>query len=136
MKQFGAILVSFIYLTFSIGLVVNIQYCHGEIEEISLITESTSCCTEITSCCSETGNEQDKCCSEIQHYYQVVPDMLKAEQIKLIVSLNNTSFFEREVFSNDLIISIDKGFSSFVHKPPESQSKPLWIVHCSFTFYG
>ena len=136
MKQFGAILVSFIYLTFSIGLVVNIQYCHGEIEEINLITESISCCTETTSCCSETGNEPDKCCSEIQHYYQVVPDMLKAEQIKLIVSLNNTSFFEREVFSNDLIPGQNKLHSNYYDKPPESQSKPLWIVHCSFTFYG
>ena len=136
MKQFGAILVSFIYLIFSIGLVVNIHYCHGEIEEISLIAESTSCCTETTSCCLETGNEPSKCCSEIQHYYQVVPDILKAEQIKLLVSLNDISFSEGEVFSNDLIPVQNKLFSNYYNIPPESQSEPLWIVHCSFTFYG
>ena len=121
MKQFGAILVSFIYLTFSIGLVVNIQYCHEEIEEISLIAESTVCCTETTSCCSETGNEPDKCCSEIQHYYQVVPEMLKAEQIKLLVPLDNISFSKQEIFSTDKIPDQNSLFSNYYNSPPISE---------------
>lgn len=136
MKKLSAILITFIYLTFSIGLVVNMHYCHGEIEEVKIIVENSSCCDETSSCCSESENEIDMCCSEIQLYYQVAPEILKAEQIKLIFSLDEIVDFERELFSDSLIPDQSKRFNNYLEVPPEKSNESLWILHCSSIIYG
>ena len=136
MKKLSAILITFIYLTFSIGLVVNLHYCHGEIEEVKLIVESSTCCDETSSCCSESEDEIDMCCSEIQHYYQVVPEILKAEQIKLVISLDDIAYSERELFSDSLIPGQNKQLNNYFEAPPEAHSESLWIMHCSSIIYG
>ena len=137
MKQFSAIFISFIYLTFSIGLVVNLHYCQGEIEEIDLIVENTSCCTETTSCCSDiSGDEEDQCCSEIQHYFQVVPEILVKEQTKILVPLIEITFYQKDLLTSQQVPYCDPLFKKGFDMLPELHNEPLWVVHCAFTFYG
>ena len=135
MNKFGAIWVSFIYLVFSIGLVVNLHYCHGEIEEIDLIVENTSCCTG-TSCCSEPLEEHDKCCNEIQYFYQVVPDILKAEQFEFTAFLIETSFPEGQQINEQQPIASYILPDEYFDIPHGIQAEPFWVIYCSPTFYG
>ena len=137
MKQFSAIFISFIYLTFSIGLLVNLHYCQGEIEEIDLIVENTSCCNETTSCCSDTLEDvEDQCCSEIQHYYQVIPEILVKEQTKLVLPLSEFILVQKNLFGSQPEPYHNSLLSESYVDPPEAHNEPLWVVHCALTFYG
>ena len=136
MKKLGAILITFIYLTFSVGLLVNLHYCQGEIEEVRLIVENSPYCDEASSCCSDSDNEKDMCCSEIQHYYQVVPEILKAEQINLIISNDDITFSERELFSDSQIPGQNEQLNNYFDAPPEALHESLWVMLCSSIIYG
>lgn len=54
------------YLVFSIGFSLNFHYCHGELSEISMSWQDSSCG------CDNVGFKS--CCQDIGNYYRISTD--------------------------------------------------------------
>ncbi|NJO90583.1 MAG: hypothetical protein HC831_17705 [Chloroflexia bacterium] len=91
MKKLASIIISIVYLVLSTGILVNLHYCQGEIESISIVTNNSKCC------CASMEFDDDGCCKNEQLLVQFDND----EQIvtnapdfqKVFKFIENESFF-------------------------------------------
>ncbi|MFT5971134.1 MAG: hypothetical protein ACI8ZO_001653 [Flavobacteriales bacterium] len=118
MKRMLSILIALYYLAGSAGISMNLHYCAGEIESLSIGTEADFCCC--------AGFEKvNTCCGDTQIVFEIEEDQ------ELIV--NNFSFSPIILAHNTTELTstiFDKSESAnWNHKdlsiPP---SKPLWLL--------
>lgn len=126
MKYFNSILISFIYILVSSGASVNLHYCGGVLEGIQINTESQSCCCGIVDVSSS-------CCD----YEELILDMDVDENVasnlsikifsKIIFSSSSAEVFRTEQIEEEPLL---------VYNIPPPKSEPIWLLNCTFTFYG
>ena len=128
MKRISAILFSTVYLLLNTGFIMNIHYCLGEIESVSVIPIADNCC------CGD-NNVDMGCCGNELLIFQFSPDdqLVNSENI---------------VFKAPLLEIIEIGsIRSIEHKShervtlkicnsPPPEKIPIWLKHSNFTFYG
>jgi len=126
MKKTIIILVSFIYLFLSTGLVINVHFCQDKVKSISIITEPANCCP--TGCVMESS-----CCKNKQFIVQ----MEYEDQILPLTSEIPASFvfiLQPEYHVNVKKIDIPNPIFANYNLPPPKL--PIWKTNCTFIFYG
>ncbi len=128
MKKIASIIISTLYLLVSTGIFINMHYCGGELESISLLSEQKVCCCD--------GNEiASNCCSNKQLFLQ-----FDAEQK---TTASNTLSFEQYKFIKiekpviigfeELEVELQNLFSYDLPPPPK---QAIWKINCTFLFYS
>lgn len=127
MKRLGVITFAFFYLLFSIGFAVNVHYCCGKIDSVSLTTINSSCC------CSES-NMAGACCNDDVY----VLAMSEEQQPAVAPTLDNTenSVIPPPVMPvKKLLYAPD---AEVVERPdhPPPRGKDIRIAYRALTIYG
>lgn len=129
MKQFLSIVTTVIYLVLSTGLQVNAHYCHGELESVKVLVQSDPCC------CGE-GDMQSSCCSNENISFQADIDnhvttdnRISLDQYELYADIQYSIFDIRTETGENQTINYDC-------EVPPILKQPLWLLNCTFTFYG
>lgn len=127
MKRFLSIILSFLYISLSTSAAISIHYCGGELESISINSQSEGCCcgsSEISrDCCKDESLvlklDTDQTISSVQN---ILPEQI------IILSILTNQFELLNENGIDLIVD------NYFVPPPKSQ--PIWLMNCTFTFYG
>lgn len=126
LKQAFCILFSFLYLTSSAGINLNIHYCGGKVKNISFLH------TNEADCCGVGMEKKKNCCKEKAVSYQFKADQNKAEfsvlktSVKKIISVlifgtnTKTTFFP--------VATVTYAW----HDPPDPNSSGKYILHRVF----
>jgi hypothetical protein len=128
MKRISVISFAVLYLLLTAGLTMNVHYCLGEVESISLIPIPDKCCCD-------TAEIPLNCCGDEQIIFQFSPDDqwfvshthdLKPLLVEIIdlppVQLIQTDHCQQTIQSHS--------------KSPPPDGVPIWLMHSNFTFYG
>jgi len=128
MKRISVILFSAVYLLLTAGFTMNIHYCLGEIESISIIPIADDCC------CGDTSMDMG-CCGNETMILQFSPD-------DQLIQSDNTVFKAPlfEIIEIATIRSIDHEDHEKVAlkncNSPPAENIPIWLKNSNFTFYG
>jgi len=128
MKRISAILFSSMYLLLTAGFTMNIHYCLGKIESVSIIPIADNCC------CGNTGMDMG-CCGNEQMIFQFIPD-------DQMVQSENTVFKAPllEIIEIASLRSIDhedhERVALKICNSPPPEKIPIWLKYSNFTFYG
>lgn len=129
MKKIVAILSSAVYLILTLGLAINLHYCQGELESVSVIGTSSNCCCAI-------ATHESSCCNNEKYFFQFSNDnQLTASNIILS--------HPYQYFETAYIIEF-KGFKDTLQSfkvpyddsGPPGPTKAIWKTNCSLLFYG
>lgn len=127
MKKLTSILIAIIYLTLSVGIVVNVHYCQGRIANVKLYSLENGCC-----CGGMETNSS--CCSDEIHVFKLEKEQQQAKtvqapdvQASAIVLQRIIAVFEIEIETTSI--------PEYPNGPP-IETEPLWILNCSLTYYG
>ena len=127
MKHIVSIPLLVIYLAVSIGVPITVHYCGGEVEEVAVMQSDIHCCCEAIkekSCCGTEGHfvnlETD------QHWVRSL-EFHPVFQVASIPTLPSFQVNEEATSGAAEHLEIDL-------PPPKNQ--PLWLAHCSLTYYG
>lgn len=127
MRQLTSIGLLVFYLLVSVGVPVTVHYCQGQVAEVAVLKSDISCC------CGDM--EDDGCCENESQYVSLDTDQ------QVVRSLEFTPILD--VLSVPALLSEDTedGFDGLSEvacnidlPPPKNQ--PLWLAHCSLTYYG
>lgn len=130
MKKVTAILFSAFYLIATIGVAVNIHYCHGEVESVSVYEDPTGCCCD-------TKENGSGCCSNESFVLQFEDKEQIVENHRIQIQIHTM-----EVDISDLTIQRlediheSEGFEYIFQPPPPKLSGQIRILNCSLTYYG
>jgi hypothetical protein len=128
MKRIVAISFSIVYLLLTAGFTINIHYCLGEIESVSIIPVADNCC------CGETGMDMG-CCGNETMIFQFSPD-------DQMVQSNSTVFKAPllEIIEIASIRSIDREdherITLKICNSPPPEEIPIWLKNSNLIFYG
>ncbi len=128
MKRISAISFSVLYFLLTAGFTMNIHYCLGKIESVSIIPVADNCC------CSDTGMDMG-CCGNETMIFQFSPD-------DQLVQSDNTVFKAPllEIIEIASIRSIDhedhERVTLKICNSPPPEEIPIWLKNSNFTFYG
>jgi hypothetical protein len=128
MKKVFVVILSLIYFTLSSEAMVNLHYCKGELKSIDINSSFEDCCCQMVDmdngCCED---EQFQADIETDEYAPVFYNFL-SDNFLLLPYCNN--------FNDSLYFSENKDnhIVNYVNPPPEPE--PIWLVNCTFTFYG
>ena len=128
MKKFTSILISVLYLFITTGFTLNMHYCSGELESISIFSRQNNCC------CGG-GEMENNCCNNKQFFLQfdadqkvIAPNVLSFEQYKFI-KIEKHVLFDYEASE----VELQNMFHSNLPPPPK---QAIWKTNCTFLFYG
>ncbi len=145
-KQLIATGLSFLYMIALMGVPVNVHFCKGDIVSIGIIPSVEDCCCHevsgIRECCNHELPEKTcslentgECCSNEHYSIQYLED----KQITINTATNsppgkdhvlNPSVHGSESEDDDSAEN-----RRFYDLPPPNP-QPLWLLHCTLTFYG
>ncbi len=128
MKKLVSIFVSIVYLVLSTGVLINMHYCQGKIESISIITNASKCC-----CVSM--DYDDGCCSNEQLLVQLdIDEQLIANSplFSEVFKSVETDNFSEQVFFVDSVEEENYSYGD-LSPPPKI---PIWKTNCTFLLYG
>jgi hypothetical protein len=127
MKRFLSIILSFLYISLSTSAAISIHYCGGELESISINSYSEGCC------CGSSEMSRD-CCKDESLVLKLDTDQtitsvqnILPEQIIILSILTNQFELLKE---NGIDFVCDNYFV------PHPKLQPIWLMNCTFTFYG
>jgi hypothetical protein len=129
MKILSATILSAFYLLFSVGLMVNTHYCSGEVESVALMSDGGTCCC---------GDEEkpDDCCSDETNWYKLDSKQFVNPGKTFEIS-GGSAVAAASSHSAALYIFTDKRNEFPPNRAEQLQSSPpLWLMHCSLTYYG
>lgn len=128
MKKYLSILFATFYLGISLGIAINGHFCKGYLISINIFGE------EAPSCC-EKEKGKPECCNNKQF-------VLKVEQDKVLNVQSAFNFLQPFVSWVSSVVTIQEkaelrtNLISFEERHPPPQKQPLWLLHCTYTFYG
>lgn len=128
MRKLTAILVSITYLVLSTGLMVNLHYCQGEIESVSIIAKNSTCC------CG-TMDFDDGCCHNEQLLIQLDSDQqIVSSSVQFSVVFK---FIETENYEDQFNLKASTENEVYVFRDLSPPPKiAIWKANCAFLFYG
>lgn len=128
MKKFISIILVLIYFSLSTGAIVTLHYCGGRLESITLNSEAQACCCAISGmtidCCE---NEEFRLDIDIDENVAFSSDIAFKNFSQLVYS-SLTS-----VILNEVEIE-DEQLATYNLPPPKPES--IWLMNCTFIFYG
>lgn len=128
MKRIIAVILTVIYSALSSGAMVSLHYCGGEVESIRINSEAQSCC------CSAEDFHSD-CCENEEFVLHIDLD-----ENLVIASNNKIELLTYIVFSDavsELFSETEKEEQQSINYTlPPPKSEPIWLMNCTFTFYG
>lgn len=130
MKKGIVILSSVFYLLVSVGIGYNMHYCEGNLFSVELYAKSSVCCCE-------GGQEMENdCCVDESSFFQFAPDQKLAANTN--VSVKKMSLLANLLFDIQHKVADDgkhiKNAYYFDLPPPDSER--IYLLNCSFVFYG
>ena len=146
MKQFITILVTAVYLASIGGMPVEFHYCKGDLVSVSLFSSGNECCCseepEVKACCSQETSEnschtesRDDCCTYEKLFVQYNKDNRVSETVKS----NSIPVTAKLIYIHPSVTHTQPDTDSeesFCHDHPPPGPEPLWLLNCTFTFYG
>ena len=137
LKKHIASCLAVLYLVLSSGIVVNLHYCCGELETITMVTEHTSCSDDAAdSCCgvedlSKTAD--DGCCDDDVinlNDSDVDTVLLTYNGLDLFVGVLNQ--YESQVFTETAPL-IQSALPYYTY---QSNAPPLYKLYCTYIHYA
>ncbi len=126
MKKVALICLSFIYLVFSTGYSVNLHFCGGDFQSISLIPSAKDC--------NKCGKKSMKrCCKDVSASFQAEDDHSKLNSKISIKAPNLAPSFLQQ--SNFFIYHFNTQSTQsyyFSESKPYSACIPIYIQNCTF----
>ncbi len=127
MKQLLSIIIALYYLAGSIGLDVNVHYCAGQIESVSLVSANSCCCLTqglMKSCCGDETisfelADEDVIVNSVQEFKPFV--VMITPQVHYSENLGDVKLEKLEPYQKRLNLP-----------PPE----PLWLLYQSPSLYA
>ncbi len=146
MKPFINIFILFLYLASIAGLPVEVHYCRGDVVSVDILTSGEDCCCHETAaipeCCSHSMADQTcslenagECCSNQQYLIQYFDDRQFTKSTNADSRSGNEPFLEFSIQFSDSQGDDSNVYARFYDLPPP-KTQPLWLLHCTFTFYG
>ena len=128
MRKPAAIFVSLIYLLLSAGFSVNMHYCQGHLESVSLFIDADSCCC--------AGNiPTSNCCSNQELVVQLyIQDQLVQNSI-ILSKVYDYILMEQPLMHKCAFNIAEMNNFNFTGLPPPPK-QPIWKTNCAFLFYG
>jgi hypothetical protein len=128
MKKLAAIIFSIFYLTVTIGIAVNVHYCHGEIYSVQFFAMQDDCC------CGDSGSSNN-CCHLDSQLIKLADQQAFTAHLRLNPEQPVSILFLDDEQGDGLVC--ESGFSFFITGPDILPPKPpAWLLHCSLIFYG
>ncbi len=126
-RKAAALVLMVFYLVLSIGVNLNVHFCGGNLKSVSVSSEGSKCC-----CDSE--EKSNKCCSDKSVFVQYDTDEKQVSSFRF--ELGKLSFEIRNWMATDTAVTeVSKTKHHEYGKAPPPK-KPLWLRHCSLTYYG
>jgi len=128
MKKLAAILFSVFYLVATVGVAVNVHYCHGEIQSVEIFTGENSCC------CGDKANT-NTCCQIDSQLIQFENETASTSNFRLTIEEPVLELpFSPEhrgvpVYSSEFL----PFYTEAEAFPP---GLPAWLKYCSLVYYG
>lgn len=128
MKKFLAISFALFYVLASIGVTLNVHYCHGEVKYVQMATHSEDCCcgdeSATITCC-----DTDTIFLQYDNDDQIHPNQRSVKELGPVAWVGATSL---NTFHPDIPEKINL---QHLNLPPPPR-QPLWLLNCTFTYYG
>lgn|GEM_PF-2732066 len=128
MRKSISISFAVLYTVLTVGIQVHMHFCHDELKDLSLFEQNDTCCeTEKTDSCEL----ESKCCEfaevefSLEDEHQAV-SKYSVDQFVFNESQAHLASFTEEIFSGFSIVKEQ------LRGPPER----LYLLNCTFTFYG
>lgn len=115
------------YLLVSLGLTINVHYCMGEVEEVSIIAMTKGCCC--------AAMEMPGCCDDEQLQLSLDDDHQLPQPIEMPSPIGDLPEQVSFLLESDGAISETSSLAVLPQPPPPS-GPPAWIWYCSPIFYG
>ncbi len=126
MKQLQAILITGYYLLATIGVAVNVHYCHGDIASVTVYMSHGSC-----GCEEEMG--MDACCDDATYQFQLQEE----QQVPSSVTIQAPFVADVPVeFVRSEKSIQSQGFIPAYQPDPSPPQVPSWLKNQTFLFYG
>jgi len=128
MKRIITIILSLFYITLSTGAMVNLHYCGGELANIKVNSHTQSCCCGI-------DDFNNSCCKDKDLTFELEID--QNSHIVQNIEFQDAFLFSFVISGIRLLIDEDRGEEEILsYKLPSPKPEPLWLMNCTFTFYG
>ncbi len=130
MKRALATFLTTVYAVLSMGLVLHVHYCGGELAHVSILAEEASCCESSTDCCAT----QIHCCEnkEIRIAIDEVHQSTFGVQIPQFSELFTAPSIRLICQQLSPVLSI--GDVDSRGSPPGET--PIYLSLCRLTYYG
>jgi len=127
MKRFVSIILSFLYISLSTSAAVSIHYCGGELESITINSHTEGCCCVYSEMSSD-------CCKDESLILKLDTD----QTINVVQNILPEQIIILSILTNQFELLKDNGIElvcdNYFVPPPKLQ--PIWLMNCTFTFYG
>ena len=161
-KKIAAILLCSVYLLTSAGLAINIHYCNGAVKSIDFLgTQKDECCdtdpvdngdkcckpvAKQKSCCEKPApfgepmacaapvDEKMGCCEDELVLVQIDEQQQKTQTFRIAIPSSSVAFLLSQFSSFETVENFETPFENQDLPPPKQ--RPLWLLNCTFTFYG
>lgn len=127
MNRLAAIFLTGFYVIATIGVAINVHYCHGEVASVSVYFSVDSC-----ACGKVIG--KNHCCDDQTFLFQLEEDQRVSESLAFVFTQQAPA---APVSIPDIPV-VDNGsgiLPSLCPNPPPS-SQPAWLLHQAFILYG
>ena len=146
MKQLLVLGLVMIYSVSAVGVPLHFHYCKGDLEHISLLFQKEcsdhdeeskrigespfACCLKGKVSC-ESSNEKGDCCDDETELLQLDEDavqpLVDVKSLMAVVAFPQVT--EHAVYGEETVIE------PRAHSPPDT-GPPIYVLNCSFVFYG
>lgn len=126
MRNFAAISIMTYYLIATIGVAVNVHYCHGELASVKIYLSNSAC---------ECGKMMGKmdCCDDEAYFFQLEDDhkISNASQ-EMLLDAPEPAFIDKD----EWLIEEDSFKEFQEHPDPPPPGPDVRILYQSLTYYG
>ena len=138
LKKHIASCLAVLYLILSSGIVVNLHYCCGELETITMVTDHTSCSDDAaTSCCGagdiNTTTDDKGCCDDD------VINLNDSDVDNVLLTHNSLDLFVGVLYQYESHVFTESApsvQSALPHYTYQSNAPPLYKLYCTYIHYA
>ena len=127
MKRLSVILLSFFYLAISVGITVNVHYCHDEISAVQIFTDQNGCDCD-SNCCND-------CCRDESSIILFENKQLSFLDSRIVFESPVTELPTTDESSIEIILEKEERVLFCKQNPPPPDI-PIWKINCSPILYS
>lgn len=127
MNRLAAIFLTGFYLIATIGVAINVHYCHGEVASVNVYFSAEACA------CGKMMGKQH-CCDDETFIFQLEEDQRVSESFAVSFNVQTPVI---PAASLELPVSPEESqILPFRSPDPPPPRRPAWLLNQSFIFYG